>query len=241
MRIDIVADVICPWCFIGKRRLETALAQRPAIAPDITWRPFQLNPDMPAEGMPREAYLAAKFGGQAHAKRINQAAVDAGNSVGIPFAFEKIQRTPNTLATHRMGRFVPREGRATELVDRLFAGYFIEGRDIGNSDVLAAIAGESGLAHFWSRQCRLGNWVRFANFNFLAALLRRLDTCDRDRNRRRHYLATPSCLTAFELHLRPAQRAIDHRLMARSRRRLAKHEGARQAKIARLPLLAVAI
>ncbi|HVA35049.1 MAG TPA: DsbA family oxidoreductase [Stellaceae bacterium] len=145
MRIDIVADVICPWCFIGKRRLETALAQRPAIAPDITWRPFQLNPDMPAEGMPREAYLAAKFGGQAHAKRINQAAVDAGNSVGIPFAFEKIQRTPNTLAAHRLVRFAQREGRATELVDRLFAGYFIEGRDIGNSDVLAAIAGESGL------------------------------------------------------------------------------------------------
>jgi len=145
MRIDIVADVICPWCFIGKRRLETALAQRPAIAPDITWRPFQLNPDMPAEGMPREAYLAAKFGGQAHAKRINQAAVDAGTSVGIPFAFEKIQRTPNTLAAHRLVRFAQREGRATELVDRLFAGYFIEGRDIGNSDVLAAIAGESGL------------------------------------------------------------------------------------------------
>ncbi len=145
MRIDIVADVICPWCFIGKRRLETALTQRPAIAPDITWRPFQLNPDMPAEGMPREAYLAAKFGGQAHAKRINQAAVDAGASVGIPFAFEKIQRTPNTLAAHRLVRFAQREGRATELVDRLFAGYFIEGRDIGNSDVLAAIAGESGL------------------------------------------------------------------------------------------------
>src|SRR5487761_49423 len=145
MRIDIVADVSCPWCFIGKRRLETALAQRPAIAPDITWRPFQLNPDMPAEGMPREAYLAAKFGGQAHAKRINQAAVDAGTSVGIPFAFEKIQRTPNTLAAHRLVRFAQREGRATELVDRLFAGYFIEGRDIGNSDVLAAIAGESGL------------------------------------------------------------------------------------------------
>jgi len=145
MRIDIVADVICPWCFIGKRRLETALAQRPAIAPDITWRPFQLNPDMPAEGMPREAYLAAKFGGQAHAKRINQAAVDAGASVGIPFAFEKIQRTPNTLAAHRLVRFAQHEGRAAELVDRLFAGYFIEGRDIGDRNVLAAIAGESGL------------------------------------------------------------------------------------------------
>ncbi len=145
MRIDIVADVICPWCFIGKRRLETALAQRPNVAPDITWRPFQLNPDMPVEGMPREAYLAAKFGGQAHAKRINQAAIEAGASVGIPFAFEKIERTPNTLAAHRLVRFAQREGRTTELVDRLFAAYFIEGRDTGDRDTLAAIAGESGL------------------------------------------------------------------------------------------------
>lgn len=145
MRIDIVADVICPWCFIGKRRLEAALAQRPAIAHDITWRPFQLNPDMPAEGMPREAYLAAKFGGQAHAKRINQAVVDAGATIGIPFAFEKIERTPNTLAAHRLIRFAQRTGRATELVDRLFAAYFIEGRDIGDRDTLATIAGDSGV------------------------------------------------------------------------------------------------
>jgi len=145
MRIDIVADVICPWCFIGKRRLEAALAQRPAIATEITWRPFQLNPDMPAEGMSREAYLAAKFGGQAHAKRINQAVVDAGATIGIPFAFEKVERTPNTLAAHRLIRFAQRTGRATELVDRLFAGYFIEGRDIGHIDTLASIAGDSGL------------------------------------------------------------------------------------------------
>jgi len=145
MRIDIVADVICPWCFIGKRRLEAALAQRPAITPDITWRPFQLNPDMPAEGMPRDAYLSAKFGGQAHAKRINQAAIDAGATVGIPFAFEKIERTPNTLAAHRLVRFAQRASRANDLVDRLFAAYFIEGRDIGDRDTLAAVAGESGL------------------------------------------------------------------------------------------------
>lgn len=145
MRIDIVADVICPWCFIGKRRLEAALAQRPTIAPDITWRPFQLNPDMPAEGMAREDYLSAKFGGQAHAKRINQAAIDAGSTVGVPFAFEKIERTPNTLTAHRLVRFAQRTGRANELVDRLFAAYFIEGRDIGDRDTLAAIAGDSGL------------------------------------------------------------------------------------------------
>ena len=145
MRIDIVADVICPWCFIGKRRLEIALAQRPTITPDITWRPYQLNPDMPPEGMPREAYLAAKFGGQAHAKRINQAVVDTGASVSIPFAFDKIERTPNTLMAHRLVRFAQRAGRATELVERLFSAYFIEGRDVGERETLAAIAGESGL------------------------------------------------------------------------------------------------
>jgi len=160
MRIDIVADVICPWCFIGKRRLEAALAQRPAIAPDITWRPFQLNPDMPAEGIPREAYLAAKFGGQAHAKRINQAVVDAGAAIGIPFAFEKIERTPNTLAAHRLIRFAQRTDRATELVDRLFAAYFIEGRDIGDRDTLAAIAGDSGLDAAAAREFLAGTSER---------------------------------------------------------------------------------
>jgi predicted DsbA family dithiol-disulfide isomerase len=145
MRIDIVADVICPWCFVGKRRLEAALAQRPAIAPDITWRPFQLNPDIPPEGMPREAYLAAKFGGQAHVKRLNQAVVDAGSSVGVPFAFDKIARTPNTLNAHRLVRYAQRQGRANEAVDRLFGAYFVEGRDLGDLETLAAIAGESGL------------------------------------------------------------------------------------------------
>lgn len=145
MRIDIIVDVICPWCFIGKRRLEAALAQRPAIVPEITWRPFQLNPDMPPEGISRETYLAAKFGGQAHAKRINQGAVDAGAGIGIPFAFEKIRRTPNTLAAHRLIRFAQRAGRANELVDRLFEAYFIAGRDIGDRDTLVAIADESGL------------------------------------------------------------------------------------------------
>jgi predicted DsbA family dithiol-disulfide isomerase len=145
VHIDIVADMICPWCFVGKRRLEAALAQRPAIAPDIAWRPFQLNPDMPPEGMRREAYLAAKFGGQAHAKRFNQAVVDAGSAVGIPFAFDKIARTPNTLNAHRLARYAQRQGRANEAVDRLFGAYFIEGRDIGDLETLSAIAGESGL------------------------------------------------------------------------------------------------
>jgi len=145
MHIDIVSDVICPWCFVGKRRLESALAQRPELNADITWRPFQLNPDMAAGGMSRADYLSAKFGGRAHAQRINQAIVDAGATVGIPFAFDKIERTPNTVDAHRLIRFADRHGAANELVDRLFAGYFIEGQDIGDREVLAGIARQAGL------------------------------------------------------------------------------------------------
>jgi len=145
MHIDIVSDVICPWCFVGKRRLESALAQRSELNADITWRPFQLNPDMAPGGMSRADYLSAKFGGRAHAQRINQAIVDAGATVGIPFAFDKIERTPNTVDAHRLIRFADRHGAANELVDRLFAGYFIEGQDIGDREVLAGIARQAGL------------------------------------------------------------------------------------------------
>jgi predicted DsbA family dithiol-disulfide isomerase len=145
MHIDIVSDVICPWCFIGKRRLEAALAQRPSLAAEITWRPFQLNPDMPPGGMARADYLAAKFGGRAHAQRINQAIIEAGAAAGIPFAFDKVERTPNTVDAHRLIRFADKHGAADAVVDRLFSAYFIEGRDIGDTATLAAIARQAGL------------------------------------------------------------------------------------------------
>ncbi len=112
---------------------------------DITWRPFQLNPDMAPGGMARADYLAAKFGGRAHAQRINQTIVDAGNTAGIPFAFDKVERTPNTVDAHRLIRFADSRGAANEVVDRLFSGYFIEGLDIGDRDTLASIARQSGL------------------------------------------------------------------------------------------------
>jgi predicted DsbA family dithiol-disulfide isomerase len=145
MHIDIVSDVICPWCFIGKRRLEKALARRPDVAADFTWRPFQLNPDMPAEGMPRQDYLAAKFGGAQHAGRIYGAIAEAGASVGIAFAFDRIRRTPNTRNAHRLIRHAERHGRADALVDGLFRAYFTEGRDLGDRATLAEIANEAGL------------------------------------------------------------------------------------------------
>ena len=145
MHVDIVSDVICPWCFIGKRRLEKALTLRPEVEIEISWRPFQLNPDMPAEGIERRAYLAAKFGAAAHAERIYANVTEAGASVGIPFAFDRIRRTPNTRDAHRLIRYAAAEGRADAMVETLFRSYFIEGRDIGSSDTLAAIAGEVGL------------------------------------------------------------------------------------------------
>jgi predicted DsbA family dithiol-disulfide isomerase len=145
MHIDIVSDVICPWCFVGKRRLERALAQRPELATDISWRPFQLNPEMPEEGIERRAYLAAKFGSDQHADRIYASVREAGASVDIPFAFERIRRTPNTRDAHRLIRHAAAEGRADAIVEALFQAYFIDGRDIGDRGTLAEIAGEAGL------------------------------------------------------------------------------------------------
>jgi predicted DsbA family dithiol-disulfide isomerase len=145
LRIDIVLDVICPWCFIGKRRLEKALAQRPEITPERTWRPFQLNPDMPPEGMLRQDYLAAKFGGAQHAGRIYQAVSQAGVSVDIAFAFDRIRRTPNTRDAHRLIRHAEAESQGDAVVEALFRAYFLEGRDVGDRATLAEIAGEAGL------------------------------------------------------------------------------------------------
>jgi predicted DsbA family dithiol-disulfide isomerase len=145
MRIDIVLDVVCPWCFIGKRRLEQALARSPDIVPRISWRPFQLNPDMPEDGMARHDYLAAKFGGGHHASRIYQTVAEAGATVDIPFAFDRIRRTPSTRQAHRLIRHAERVGGAAALVEAMFCAFFIDGRDLGNRATLADLAGEVGL------------------------------------------------------------------------------------------------
>jgi predicted DsbA family dithiol-disulfide isomerase len=145
MQIDIISDVVCPWCFIGKRRLEKALVMRPEIEADLTWRPFQLNPDMPAEGMARADYIATKFGDSGHSRRIHQTIAEAGATVGIDFAFDKIKRSPNTRNAHRLIRYATREGVGNDVVTRLFEGYFLEGRDIGDIAALAKIAAEAGL------------------------------------------------------------------------------------------------
>jgi predicted DsbA family dithiol-disulfide isomerase len=145
MHIDIVSDVICPWCFIGKRRLERALQLRPELEPSISWRAFQLNPDMPAEGMNRQEYLALKFGGAGQARRIYAAVEQAGAAEGIDFAFDRIRRTPNTVDAHRLIRFASMEGNAAPMVEALFRAYFLEGRDIGAEAELVEIAREAGF------------------------------------------------------------------------------------------------
>lgn len=145
MRIDIVSDVICPWCFIGKRRLERALATRPDLDPEIHWRPFQLNPDMPADGLDRRMYLSLKFGGEKRADQIYQAVAAAAESEGLSLALDKIARTPNTITAHRLIRYSDEIGRQNDIVEALFRGYFFDGRDIGDVGTLSDIAEECGL------------------------------------------------------------------------------------------------
>ena len=145
MRIDVVSDVICPWCFIGKRRLARALEQRAEVGAEIVWHPFQLNPDMPPEGMARERYIAAKFGGGQHADRIYRNVTEVGATVGIPFHFDRIKVTPNTRDAHRLIRHAGETGSAEPVVEGLFKAYFIDGRNIGDRATLAEISDEAGL------------------------------------------------------------------------------------------------
>ena len=142
--IDVVSDVICPWCYIGKRRLERAIEMASGRHSfTIAWRPFQLNPGMPAEGMDRAAYLAAKFG-EAGARDSYRRIETIGAELGIPFRFDRIRRTPNTLDAHRLVRFGQRAGRQQETVEALFEAYFTAGVDLGDRMSLVEIAENSG-------------------------------------------------------------------------------------------------
>ena len=145
MQLDIFSDTICPWCYVGKRRLARALTLRPQPKLVVRWRAFQLNPTMPPEGIQRERYIEAKFGGTERAKRIHEAVSAVGASEGINFHFERIRRTPNTLSSHRLLRKSAQHGLQGELLEALFAAYFVAGRDIGDHQVLAEIATEVGI------------------------------------------------------------------------------------------------
>jgi predicted DsbA family dithiol-disulfide isomerase len=145
MQIDIVSDTVCPWCFIGKRRIERAMALRPDVKFDVTWRPYRLDPSIPREGVDRRAYLKAKFGDPPRTSAMGDAIRSEGASEGIAFAFDKIAKSPNTLDSHRLIRWAASAGVQNDVVDRLFQAYFLEGQDIGSSAVLSEVADNAGM------------------------------------------------------------------------------------------------
>lgn len=144
MHIDIYSDIVCPWCYVGKRRLERALTLVGSEV-QVTWRPFQLNPTMLSDGMDRTAYLKAKFGSVEAFGRMEEQLLAAGADEQIPFAFEKIQRTPNTFAAHRLVWYAEQQGTQDNVVEALFRAYFLEGKHIGDVTTLTHVAAEAGL------------------------------------------------------------------------------------------------
>jgi predicted DsbA family dithiol-disulfide isomerase len=146
LTIDVVSDVVCPWCFVGKRRLEKALAAMGGrYGPRVTWLPFQLNPAMPKEGIDRDLYRDLRFGSLDESEDVDRRLVSAGDSEGIPFAFDRISRVPNTFDAHRLIWLARREGRQDPVVEALFRRYFLEGEDVGDRGVLRDVAGSCGI------------------------------------------------------------------------------------------------
>ena len=148
-QIDVISDVICPWCFIGKRNLERALetwrAKHPDETPTVRWHPFQLNPQLPNSGVPRKQYLEQKFGGPERAKEIYARVITAGKRAGIDFAFDNIQVQPNTVDAHRLMHYADERGRQDAMAEVIFRRYFMEGADLTDKETLADIAAQAGL------------------------------------------------------------------------------------------------
>ncbi|KIC19342.1 DsbA family oxidoreductase [Leisingera sp. ANG-DT] len=145
VKLDILSDPICPWCYIGKTHLDKALAEVPDHPFVIEWHPFQLNPDMPREGMDRREYLERKFSGKEGAVKAYAPVVEHAEKAGLTINFEAMQRTPNTLDAHRLIHWAGVEGKQTQVVDGLFKAYFVDAKDIGNHAVLAQVAQEAGM------------------------------------------------------------------------------------------------
>lgn len=145
MHIEVIFDTVCPWCFLGKRRLEKALHFRPNINPKITWSSFLLNPNVPLGGIDHQDYLNAKIGNEIRASQIYSSIENIGKSLGIDFRFDKLEKIPNTLDAHRLIRYSSRLGCGSEMVESLFQAYFIKGFDTGNRTVLFNLAEEMGF------------------------------------------------------------------------------------------------
>jgi predicted DsbA family dithiol-disulfide isomerase len=145
MRIDIYSDTVCPWCFVAKKRFELALAERPHYEPRVIWRPFELNPDIPWEGVERAGYLAAKMGDPARVAAAEETLVRLGLEVGIRFRFDLIQRMPNSRRSHLLIAHAARRGQQGAVKERVMQAYFQEGVDIGDLEELVRLGVESGL------------------------------------------------------------------------------------------------
>ena len=145
IRLDIFSDPVCPWCMIGKANLDRALEAHPEHPFALEWHPFQLNPDMASNGVPRAKYLEDKFGSREKVVQIHLMLEGAAQKAGVTFDFAAIDRIPNTLNAHRLIHWAGLEGRQTAMVSALFRAYWREGRDIGDAAVLAALAGEVGM------------------------------------------------------------------------------------------------
>jgi len=145
VRIDVVSDVVCPWCFIGKHRLEKALALKPDIAVEVHWRPFFLNDWIPREGISREQYLTTKFGSPERYKGIAQRVTAAAAAEGLVYASEKVKRQPNTLDCHRLIRWAEGIGKAAEMKQKLMDLYFTQGADLTDRETLVQAAADVGL------------------------------------------------------------------------------------------------
>ncbi|MBN9071176.1 MAG: DsbA family oxidoreductase [Rhizobiales bacterium] len=145
--VDVVSDVVCPWCYIGQKRLARAVEAVPDLAVSVRWRPYQLDPTIPKEGRDRRRYMIDKFGSEERIAEIHARIEELGRAEGIDFAFDRIKVAPNTLDAHRVIRWAGGAGEAVQdaLVRRLFALNFEEGADVGDPEVLASAAGEAGL------------------------------------------------------------------------------------------------
>ena len=147
IQIEVASDVVCPWCYIGKRRLEKALASLDGeVKANIVWLPFQLNPGIPDEGLPRAEYRKAKFGSVERGRQLDARVASEGAGEGIQFAFDRIERTPNTRAAHQLIELAQAQGKAQGVVDALFRAYFEEAKNIGEDKVLADIAAANGVS-----------------------------------------------------------------------------------------------
>ncbi len=145
LTIDVISDVVCPWCYLGKRRLARAIDLVPELGIVVRWRPFRLDPTIPPEGIARADYLSRKFGSVEAVEESHRHLTERGREEGIDYRFDRIVRSPNTVDAHRLIRWSAAEGDQDDMVERLFAAYFSEGLDIGDPQVLAGLAGDVGF------------------------------------------------------------------------------------------------